>query len=175
MQRDLIEKSMYDLGRKVGITLDYNVQTNWQPVESQRAMKWAAQFGMQEEFVDALGHRHFENRQSASHRSTVLAAAQDVGLDSEALEAFLDTDELEAEVWASYASTVKDKGIHAIPFFVFGLPDVKSTFRPGGTSEPVIVRGSGNPETFCEVFETLWRLKGSPTAPQPETAQPATV
>ncbi|KAJ8611148.1 hypothetical protein CTAYLR_003571 [Chrysophaeum taylorii] len=155
-QREFTEKSMYDLGRRVGITLDYNVQTNWQPVDSQRAMLWAARFGKQELFMDALGRRHFEQRESASHRATVLAAAKEAGLDEADLAAFLDTDELEKEVWASYASTIYDKGIHAIPYFIFGLPDHKSPFRPNGISEPVVVRGSGDPETFRGVFETLW-------------------
>lgn len=157
LQREYTEQSMYQLGKRVGIALDYNVQTNWQPVDSQRAMLWAARFGKQEVFMDALGRRHFEERQSASHRATVLAAAKEAGLDVDALQAFLDTDELKDEVWASYGSTIKDKGIHAIPFFVFGLPDVRSAFRPNGASEPVIVHGSANPETFRDAFETLWK------------------
>mmetsp|Transcript_15493 Transcript_15493/g.62365 ORF Transcript_15493/g.62365 Transcript_15493/m.62365 type:complete len:208 (+) Transcript_15493:446-1069(+) len=155
-QRAFTEESMRALGRQVGIELDYGVQTQWQPVESQRAMLWAARLGKQELFMDALGRKHFEQRESASHRSTLLAVAREVdGLDAAALDAFLDTDELEDVVWKSYGSTIRDKGIHAIPVFMFGLEDVKTPFRDDGASPSIVVRGSADPETFCDVFETL--------------------
>lgn len=155
MGRKQIERSMYNLGVKVGIKLDYGVQANWQPVDSQRAMLWAARVGKQEDFVDVLSHKHFEEKKSASHRQTILDAAEEVGLDRQTLGEFLDGDELKAEVWHSYASTVHEKGIHSIPKFIFGLEDMKSIFRPQGKSESVLVNGSGDPESFAQVFESL--------------------
>ena len=73
------------------------------------------QAGKSEIFMDHLGHRHFEQRKSASHRRTLLDAATASGLDADALDAFLSTDELVKEVWGSYGSTIDEKGIHAIP------------------------------------------------------------
>jgi len=160
--RDAAEAGMLQLGRRAGIEIDYQVQTNWQPVESQRAMLWARRFGGAELFMDALGHRHFERRQSASHRATLLDAASDSGLDAKALAEFLDTDELEADVWESYGSTVREKGIHAIPYFVFGPLGMQSPFRTG--AEPsVTVNGSGDAHQFLDVFERL--LRNEPKAP----------
>mmetsp|Transcript_37532 Transcript_37532/g.120423 ORF Transcript_37532/g.120423 Transcript_37532/m.120423 type:complete len:214 (-) Transcript_37532:485-1126(-) len=167
-----IEESMRTLGRQVGIELDYGVKAQWQPVESQRALLWAGRFGKQELFMDEVGKRHFERRQSASHRSTLLQAATAVdGLDPKALDAFLDTDELEDFVWQSYRATIHDKGIHAIPFFSFGLPGDHTLFRKGGSQgggheggggghEGLVVRGSANPETFCAIFESLLEQSG---------------
>mmetsp|Transcript_26680 Transcript_26680/g.89785 ORF Transcript_26680/g.89785 Transcript_26680/m.89785 type:complete len:212 (+) Transcript_26680:282-917(+) len=156
------EAQMLQLGRKAGVELDYGVKANWQPVESQRAMLWARRFGGAELFMDALGHRHFERRQSASHRATLLDAASDSGLDAKALAEFLDTDELEADVWESYGSTVREKGIHAIPYFVFGPLGMQSPFRTG--AEPsVTVNGSGDAHQFLDVFERL--LRNEPKAP----------
>ena len=74
---------MRQLGRRVGIELDYNVQTNWQPIDSQRLMLWARRFGKAEAYMSALAQRHFEQRQSASHRTTILEAAEEAGLDVE--------------------------------------------------------------------------------------------
>ena len=138
-----------------------------QPVNSQRLMLWAARFGKQEVksaslslapcvpsqqickctcmqvYMDALGKRHFEQRSSASHSSTLLDVIAEapnppcpfhrtrptmwpaqpqplatppprnidpchqLGLSRSAAEQFLQSDELEAEVWRSYGSTIR--------------------------------------------------------------------
>ena len=69
--------------------------------------------------MSALNLRHFEQRQSASERATLLAAVAEVGLDTDAAAAFLDTDELADAVWRSYGATIREKGIHSIPLFAF--------------------------------------------------------
>ena len=77
---------------------------------------WAGRFGKQEEFVSALNKRHFEQKQSASDRSTL--CAEEVGLDVAAATAFLETNELADFVWESYGRTIREKEIHSIPLFV---------------------------------------------------------
>ena len=69
------------LALRCGVSLDYGVQTNWQPVESQRAMLWARDFGKAERFMDALGHLHFERRQCAGE-SRFLVLLGGGGIDS---------------------------------------------------------------------------------------------
>lgn len=154
-RRDAAEAGMRVLGRRCGVELDYGVRTNWQPVDSQRAMLWARRFGLAEDFMDALGHAHFERRESASHRPTLVAAARDAGLDGDALARFLDTKELVDDVWASFGGTIRDKGIHAIPYFVFGPPGVRTPFRDAGVLAAETVNGSGDPAAFLAVFEAL--------------------
>ncbi|KAJ1455918.1 hypothetical protein M885DRAFT_518796 [Pelagophyceae sp. CCMP2097] len=158
------EAQMLQLGRKAGVELDYGVKANWQPVESQRAMLWARRFGAAEVFMDELGTRHFEQQKSASHRGTLLESASAAGLDAAALDVFLDTDELDAYVWESYGSTIRDKGIHAIPLFVFGPRGMKSPFR-AGTEKAVTVNGSGDAHQFLDVFERLLQSAPPQTAP----------
>ena len=63
---------------------DYGVLTQWQPVESQRLFMWAGRYGKQEEFMTNLNHRHFEKKLSASERSNLLDAAEEVGLNRKA-------------------------------------------------------------------------------------------
>lgn len=148
---------MRELGRRAGIELDYNVQTNWQPIDSQRLMLWARRFGKAELYMSSMARRHFEERQSASHRATILAAAGEAGLDVDAAKKFLDTDELRDEVWKSYGDTIHKKGIHAIPYFVFNSPITDGGPFRSGTGKPVIVNGSGDQVQFLSVFEQLLR------------------
>jgi hypothetical protein len=55
-----MEAGMRAQGREAGIEFDYNVLAQWHPVDSQRLLAWAGQFGLQEEFMSALNVRHFE-------------------------------------------------------------------------------------------------------------------
>eukprot|EP00622_Pseudochattonella_farcimen_P001337 FR736002.1.p1 GENE.FR736002.1~~FR736002.1.p1 ORF type:complete len:162 (+),score=15.74 FR736002.1:1-486(+) len=157
----MAEQGMVEVGKRAGVALDYNVQTNWQPVDSQRLMLWAARHGKQEVFMDKLGHMHFEQRKSASHRETLLSAAALAGLDTDQVSAFLDTDELKDQVWQSYGDTIRKYNIRAIPFLIFGLPGMGGPFRPEGTITPIIINGSGDLETFLQVLETLWERSRS--------------
>lgn len=150
---------MRQLGRNCGIELDYLVQTNWQPVNSQRVMLWAHRFGLQEKYMSALGKRHFELRTSASHDATLLESVAEAGLDPEACKQFLETDELRASVWEAYGDTIHNKGIHSIPLFIFNSPATDGGPFRNGKGNPEMEHGSGNPSRFLEIFERLLRVE----------------
>jgi len=107
--------------------------------------------------MSALNFRHFECKESASERETLLAAARDVMLDVDAANAFLDTDELKDEVWKSYGTTIREANIGSIPLFVFNVPAIGKVGGPlrKGTGSPIIINGSMDPETFLQVFTQL--------------------
>ena len=110
--------------------------------------------------MSACNKRHFEQRESASVRATLLAACADVGLDVEAATAFLATDELEAGVWRSYGSTIREAGIRAIPLFAFSVPAIDAVggpFREPGAYESYVVRGSSGEQNFLDLFELILR------------------
>lgn len=162
--RDNAERGMMALGAGAGISFDYGVLAQWQPVDSQRLLLWAARFGLQEEFMTALNRRHFERRQSASSRQTLLAAAEEVGLDVELARAFLDTNELEDEVWRSYGATIREKRVHSIPLFAMSVPQIDASggpFRAPGKGEAYVVRGSMDAEYFMALFEVVLRDVGA--------------
>lgn len=157
------EAGLSALGAAAGIKFRYDQKTNWQPLESQRMLLWAAKFGKAEEYMDALNKRHFEFGTSASDRSTVLDAAKEAGLDVDAANAFLDTKEGEDVVWKSYGDTIKKYGIHAIPYFVFSVPElgmVGGPFRAGQgkTPTPWIVNGSMDSDRFLKIFSEVYNL-----------------
>eukprot|EP00927_Polykrikos_kofoidii_P043724 TRINITY_DN37803_c0_g1_i1.p1 TRINITY_DN37803_c0_g1~~TRINITY_DN37803_c0_g1_i1.p1 ORF type:complete len:161 (+),score=26.80 TRINITY_DN37803_c0_g1_i1:515-997(+) len=147
---------MRELGRKAGIELDYGVRTNWQPVNSQRVMMWARRYGQQEAYMSAMARRHFEEKKSASHRSTILEAVEEAGLDVAACEAFLDSDELVADVWKSYGDTIHKHHISAIPYFVFNSPLTDGGPFRNGRGKPAIEHGSGSQSSFLALFEQLF-------------------
>lgn len=147
------------VGREAGVTFDFSVPVNWQPIDSQRMLLWAGRFGKQEEFMSVMNEKHFEKARSAISHEELLDTAKTVGLDVEAAAAFLKTDELAEYVWKSYGETIKDKGIHSIPYFVFNVPSagaVGGPFRTRGLREPYVRNGSMNPETFLETFVEIY-------------------
>ena len=156
--RQKAESGMYQLGLAAEITFDYNVLTQWQPIESQRLLLWAGQYGLQEEFMTNLNRRHFENKESASLRSTLLNSAEEVGLDRVLANAFLDTNQYEQDVWDSYGNTIREKGIHSIPMFVYNVPALNvrgGPFREPDQRDPWVVRGSMDEDYFLHLFEKI--------------------
>jgi predicted DsbA family dithiol-disulfide isomerase len=153
-RRAIGEEGVRELGRHVGIELNFDVKTNWQPVNSQRVMLWAHRFGQQEAFMSALARKHFEHQTSASHDATLLACAEEAGLDVDSCRKFLASDELLADVWKSYGDTIA-KGIHAIPLFIFNSPATDGGPFRSGRGQPEIEHGSGNPDRFLQIFERL--------------------
>jgi predicted DsbA family dithiol-disulfide isomerase len=140
-------RPLSEIGEAASIQFRVAEQIKWHPVDSQRAILWAARFGKQEEFVEALSTRalsvtagpasqirrvciqgacvgvcdagHFERAESVALRRTIMAAAGDVGLDAEALSAHLWSEEGVAEVWSSYGTMIRHFGITEIPVFCF--------------------------------------------------------
>ena len=154
------EAGLQQLGGAANIKFRFDVKTDWQPIDSQRLLLWAGRYGLQEEFMSTLNRYHFEERQSASVRSTLLSAATEVGLDVQAAEAFLDSDELDDEVWRSYGATIREAGIHAIPLFAFSVPQLDALggpFRDAGEFEAYLVRGSSGEDNFLQLFELIHR------------------
>ena len=154
------EAGMLAQGQQAGIQFDYNVLAQWQPIDSQRMLLWAGRYGKQEEFMSALNKRHFEQRQSASDRHTLLTAAAEVGLDHEAADAFLRTDELADVVWRSYGRTIRELNIHSIPLFALSVPEIDAVggpFRAPGHAEAYVVRGSMDHDYFLHLFEVVLR------------------
>lgn len=147
---------MLGLARAAGIpTFRYDVKCNWQPLNSQRMLLWARRFGKAEKYMDAIGRKHFTEAKSASHDWNLLDAAEEAGLDRAEAELFLASDELVADVWSSYGSTIREKDVHSIPYFVFNSPHSDSGKFRSGRGQAHVVHGSANEAEFLCVFEKV--------------------
>jgi predicted DsbA family dithiol-disulfide isomerase len=148
------------LGELASISFNTAKEMKWHPVDSQRMILWAGQFGKQEEFVEALSSRHFEKGQTNDDLETLLAAVADVpGLDQGAAAAFLETDDLVDFVWQSYGRMIKHFGITEIPVFAFNRLGGPSAFSPSFvhdiTPTPYIIVGSASVDIFTQVLENI--------------------
>ena len=149
---------MTKLGNAAGVKFDFNVFIDRQPIDSQRLLLWAARFGKGEAFMSALSNRHFQQRESASKRSTLLAAAEEVGLEVSKVEDFLDSSELRDEVWRSYGEMTR-KLITGIPLFCFSIPEAGLFSGPFlDANADANINGSGNKAQFLHLFEQLYKF-----------------
>lgn len=178
--RDGFEASMQRLAQRTGVKLDYGVDVHSQPVEAQRALLWATRQGKAEDLMNALNVRHFTERKSAVYRSTILDAAREAELDADALNNFLETDELKKEVWKSYGETIRVHKIRSIPYLYFNNdgPEVFSDGGPYGSAggtEGAAHNGSGSVDTFYQLFVQLVEreLSGTKTGALPPTDEGA--
>lgn len=173
------EKGIAYLGSKAGISFRFDQLTHWQPLFSQRMLLYAARLGKAELFMDRLNYQHFELGKSASSLESVLEACghESVSIDVDAAEEFLQTKELEEEVWKSYGDTIHKYKVHSIPLFVLKVPSINAmggpfpsddgdnldkeegVSTPCSTSEvklpPWIMNGSFSPDEFLDIFEDI--------------------
>eukprot|EP00656_Telonema_subtile_P009873 TRINITY_DN14678_c0_g1_i1.p1 TRINITY_DN14678_c0_g1~~TRINITY_DN14678_c0_g1_i1.p1 ORF type:complete len:246 (+),score=54.35 TRINITY_DN14678_c0_g1_i1:463-1200(+) len=158
---DLACEGLAHLGNQAEIGFNFDVQFAWHPLEAQRLLLWAAERGRAELFAEALAVLHFEKASGSCLRDTVVAAAEQAGLDRVEVLQFLESDQKEAEVWASYADMVSKHRIHSIPLFVFNGPCTsggpfreKEEHRSG---DPRVVNGSASTSEFLAIFEAIFR------------------
>lgn len=145
------------------IHFNMDVDFQWEPIDSQRLLLWAQEHGKQETVAQTLFHLHFEQQQSLSWRSTLLAAARSAGLDEALCAAFLDGEYLRAEVLKGYNQHMRC-GIRWPPFLVINAPGSNGgPFRDGSRS-CMVVRGSS--EAFAEAFERIWLESDAFAAPE---------
>ena len=142
-----------------GHRFDLEVVAQYQPVESQRLLLWAARQGRQEPCMSALNRLHFEGggapacaRRCSPRRRGGARRGGGGGLPRDG--------RARGRVWRSYGDTIRRSGIRAIPLFAFSVPSlgaVGGPFRRAGEYEAYVVSGSSNAEDFLELFELVLR------------------
>mmetsp|Transcript_35190 Transcript_35190/g.64258 ORF Transcript_35190/g.64258 Transcript_35190/m.64258 type:complete len:175 (-) Transcript_35190:74-598(-) len=150
--RDNAQVTWKAQAEKAGVSLDFSVPTQWQPIAAQRVMMLASKSGVQEKYIEALNRKHFMEAQSASRSETVLDAAEEAGLDRAMVRKFLEGDEYTAEVWESYRATIEDMHIHSIPLFSFSLPGHDRGHPFGSGSKAWRIHGAQETNSFLNLF-----------------------
>ncbi len=107
-------------------------------IDSHRLIEYAGQQGVQDQVVEALFRRYFEQGEDIGDRAVLAAAGVDGGLDEEAVENFLaGTDGVEHVRRESEAAS--RMGISGVPCFIF--------------EGKYAVSGAQPPDVFERVFE----------------------
>jgi len=98
--------------------------------DSHRLIYWAALEGKAAEMKQRLMELYFSEGADLSDRAALVKAAADVGLDADATQRKLSTDE-DADVVAQRVEAAKSAGVQGVPFFI-----INNTFALSGAQPP---------------------------------------
>lgn len=133
--------SLANQAAKVGLTYKFDSMTHANTLDAHRLAKYAAKKGKGKEMTERLLKAYFTDSKHIGDLETLKELAEEVGLDSSAVNTLLQTDDYRAQVRAD-EEEAKQIGVEGVPFFVFG--------------EKYAVSGAQPTEAFTEVLEKVW-------------------
>ena len=108
-----------EAGEDAGISFAFDkIDRSPNTFDSHRLIRWSASAGCQNEIVDILFRRYFEDGEDIGDRKVLVDAAQEAGMDHE-LVAYLLLHNKDAELVAKEASQAREMGISGVPTFLF--------------------------------------------------------
>ena len=126
-------------------------------VDSHRLIAFAGERGVQDQVVEALFRRYFEQGEDIGDGAVLVAAGVDGGLDEDEVRRFLaGSDGMEAVRRESESAS--RMGISGVPCFVF--------------EDRYAVSGAQAPDVFERAFELAAAAAGTPDASPPQAAPP---
>lgn len=104
---------------EAGITLAFDkIQRSPNTFDSHRLIRWGASAGAQNEIVEILFRRYFEDGEDIGDRKVLVDAAKEAGMDYE-LVAYLLLHNKDADLVANEANQAREMGISGVPTFLF--------------------------------------------------------
>lgn len=104
---------------EAGITLAFDkIQRSPNTFDSHRLIRWGASAGAQNEIVEILFRRYFEDGEDIGDRKILVDAAKEAGMDHE-LVAYLLLHNKDADLVANEANQAREMGISGVPTFLF--------------------------------------------------------
>ncbi|WP_425062716.1 DsbA family oxidoreductase [Pyruvatibacter mobilis] len=108
-----------EAGEDAGISFAFDkIDRSPNTFDSHRLIRWSASAGCQNEIVDILFRRYFEDGEDIGDRKVLVDAAQEAGMDHE-LVAYLLLHNKDAELVAKEANQAREMGISGVPTFLF--------------------------------------------------------
>jgi len=108
-----------EAAEEAGITLAFDkISRSPNTFDSHRLIRWSASAGCQNEMVEILFRRYFEDGEDIGDRKVLVAAAEEAGMDHE-LVAYLLLHNKDAELVANEANQAREMGISGVPTFLF--------------------------------------------------------
>ena len=124
-------------------------------VDSHRLIEYAGAHDAQDEVVESLFHRYFEQGEDISDHGVLAAAGVDGGLEEDELRRFLEGDDGLADV-RKESEAASRAGISGVPCFIF--------------EGRYAVSGAQSPDVFERVFELTAAAKSEASAEPPPAA-----
>jgi predicted DsbA family dithiol-disulfide isomerase len=128
-------------GEQAGVKFDFEaIPKTPNTLNAHRLIHWAAQAGVQDQMVEALFRRFFQDGEDIGDSAVLIEAATEAGLDAESVGRKLASDD-DLELVRQQDFQARSRGINGVPFFVFNNKYGLSGAQP--------------PETFLQVLEQL--------------------
>lgn len=138
-----IHRALEAAGAAEGIDFDFGaIRRAPNTLQSHRLVRYAAEFGIQHQVVDALFQAYFTEGRDIGARTELLEIGAEAGLERGPLAEYLQSDEGVAAVMAEI-DLARRMGIEGVPAFVF--------------ERKYVISGAQSPELFVEVFDLIRR------------------
>lgn len=136
-----VGNTIRELGEAAGIDFRFDkIERSPNTLDSHRLIRWAGTAGCQNEMVDILFRRYFEDGEDIGARSVLLDAAAEANMDTDIVGDLLSKD-ADKELIAKEDALARQMGIQGVPSFVVN-------------SQWVMV-GAQEPETLVKMFNKL--------------------
>jgi len=144
---------LVELGQQAGIQFNFD-DIAWSPntLNAHRLIRWARSSNVQDDVVDRLFRRYFENGENIGSAEILLSIAEDAGMDanlvSELLSSEADRDAVQQEM-----DQARHMGVSGVPTFI-----AENRLAVSGAQEPAIL------VNFLEqVSQQAWLPDGEPS------------
>jgi predicted DsbA family dithiol-disulfide isomerase len=136
-----VGNTIRELGHAVGIDFRFDlIEKSPNTMDSHRLIRWAGTAGCQNEMVDSLFRRYFEQGQDIGSHDVLIDAADEVGMDTDIVRDLLSKD-ADRDLIAREDAMAREIGIQGVPSFVI--------------NSQWVVTGAQEPETLVRMFNKL--------------------
>ncbi len=136
-----VGNTIREFGNAVGIEFRFDlIEKSPNTMDSHRLIRWAGTAGCQNEMVDSLFRRYFEQGEDIGSHDVLVDAASEVGMDTDIVRDLLAKD-ADRDLIAREDSMAREIGIQGVPSFVI--------------NSQWVVTGAQEPETLVRMFNKL--------------------
>lgn len=125
----------------VGLTMNYQQAVPVNTLNAHRLAHFAAHQGKQEQMLTRLFKAYFTDGKNTADIDTLVELASEIGLETGATRAMLESDQYTAEVQADIRQAA-EFGIQGVPFFIF--------------EDKYAVSGAQGAEAFSQALDQIW-------------------
>lgn len=136
-----VGNTIREFGHAVGIEFRFDlIEKSPNTMDSHRLIRWAGTAGCQNEMVDSLFRRYFEQGQDIGSHEVLIEAADEVDMDTDIVRDLLSKD-ADRELIAREDAMAREIGIQGVPSFVI--------------NSQWVVTGAQEPDTLVRMFNKL--------------------
>jgi predicted DsbA family dithiol-disulfide isomerase len=136
-----VGNTIREFGNAVGIEFRFDlIEKSPNTMDSHRLIRWAGTAGCQNEMVDSLFRRYFEQGEDIGSHDVLVDAAGEVGMDTDIVRDLLAKD-ADRDLITREDSMAREIGIQGVPSFVI--------------NSQWVVTGAQEPETLVRMFNKL--------------------